>query len=199
MPFVSFEQQAISLLEQILKGVNDMTGEVERLRADVTQLTTVEQSAAALLAGLSQQIRDNLNDPTALAQIASDLESSTSDLAAAVTANTPAQAAPADTSGAASTDTGTATGTTSEPTSDSASSTSDAGSADTSTDTTSSDTAGTADVGDSTSTDTGSTDAGAADGGAAAGGVADPGALDPTVDAGPATDQAADHQADPPA
>jgi TolA-binding protein len=146
MPFVSFEQQAISLLEQILKGVNDMTGEVERLRADVMQLTTVEQSAAALLAGLSQQIRDNLNDPTALAQIASDLESSTSELAAAVTANTPAQAAPADTSGAAS------------------------------------------------------TDAGAADGGAAAGGnVADPGALDPTVDAGPATDQAADHQADPPA
>lgn len=64
------------------------------LRAQVEENTSIEASAVTLLGELAQLIRDNATDPEALAALAADLDSSGSDLAAAVAANTPLDTEP---------------------------------------------------------------------------------------------------------
>lgn len=195
-------------LAVILQEIQTMSASVDELKLKVASLVTVEQSAAALLASLSQQIRDNAEDPAALHALANDIDAATTDLAAAVTANTQAADEPAP----APVDTGTG----------------DAGGGDTtgSTDTGGGADTGSGDVGDvggTTGTDTGAGDAGAGDSsgtadagagdtsgdvgdatsgdpgdGSTSDAGAEPSALDPTVDQ-PAGDTATDHQSDPPA
>lgn len=77
------------LLHFILERINHMSAVTDRLTASVAALTTAEQSAVALLNQLSQLIRDNAEDPTALNKLADDIDADTAALAAAVTANTP--------------------------------------------------------------------------------------------------------------
>jgi DNA-binding GntR family transcriptional regulator len=60
------------------------------LQAQVAQTTTVEQSAITLIEGLAAQLAAAGTDPAALAKLQSDLASSATALAAAITANTPA-------------------------------------------------------------------------------------------------------------
>lgn len=77
----------------LLLGVIIMTG-LERLRGSVLALTTVTTSAVALLGGLAQEIRDNVDDPEVLDALADEIDSNVSQLSAAVTTNTAAEAEP---------------------------------------------------------------------------------------------------------
>lgn len=79
---------------QILKELKLMNDALERLKADVAEAKTIEQSAITLLNGLSQQIRDNVGDEDALNALADDLDAQNASLADAVAQNT---TAPADT------------------------------------------------------------------------------------------------------
>jgi hypothetical protein len=64
--------------------------ELDTLKASVAQTTTVEQSAIELLQGLSAQIASLKTDPAALQALSDSLSAKASELAAAITANTPA-------------------------------------------------------------------------------------------------------------
>lgn len=60
------------------------------LQAQVAKNTAVEESAVTLINGLAAQIKANSTDPVALEALANSLSGSAGDLAAAITANTPA-------------------------------------------------------------------------------------------------------------
>lgn len=80
-----------------------MSAQLERLTASVAQLKTVDESAAALLSNIAQQLRDAATDPAAINKLADDIDANNAALSAAVAANTPAAAAlPGDGSGAGS-------------------------------------------------------------------------------------------------
>lgn len=66
---------------------------LDALTAEVTRAKTVDDSAAALLAGLSALLLENANNPEAIQALAASLKSQSDDLAAAVSANTPAATA----------------------------------------------------------------------------------------------------------
>ena len=72
-----------------------MALDLSQLTAEVTRNRSVDGSAAALIRGITQRIQDaiaadDLQDSAALASLVADLTSSTDDLAAAVSENTPA-------------------------------------------------------------------------------------------------------------
>jgi hypothetical protein len=67
-----------------------MSAEVDRIRASVTQLTSVTQGAVTLLGQLAQRVRDLQSDPAALAALANEIDQRKAELAGAVQANTPA-------------------------------------------------------------------------------------------------------------
>jgi len=66
------------------------------LKQAVTDMTTVEKSAVTLIGGLAAQInalaQQDTVDPSDLQALADQLEADKADLAAAITANTPASA-----------------------------------------------------------------------------------------------------------
>jgi len=66
-----------------------MQAALDRLNASVARNSSVDDSAIALIEGLAQAIRDNVQDPAALNKIADDLDANSDKLAASVTANTP--------------------------------------------------------------------------------------------------------------
>ena len=78
---------SLSLLHE---RIDTMTPAMERITREVAETKTAVQSAVTLINGLAQQIRDNADDPVALNALADDLDQSQADIAAAVTANTPA-------------------------------------------------------------------------------------------------------------
>lgn len=80
---------AIAIILNTWKGMT-MSAVVERLTQSVTNLTSVTDSASALIASLAQEIRDNATDEAALRELADRLDSESAELSAAVTANTPA-------------------------------------------------------------------------------------------------------------
>jgi hypothetical protein len=103
--------QLLARLESLMTSIDDMKAtlqaKIDKLTADVAAESTVEQSAVALLQGLSasvgslkQQLADAIaagGDASVLQPIAdaadalaSSIESNTASLSAAVTANTPA-------------------------------------------------------------------------------------------------------------
>ena len=81
-------------LEALLKQGEIMAGEMKRLTDEVAETKTVMQSASTLLGKLSDLIRQNAGDPVALKALADDLDSEQAKLAAAITANTPADVPP---------------------------------------------------------------------------------------------------------
>ena len=68
--------------------------DLSSITAQVTQNTTVEQSAITLIQGMAAQITAAGTDPAALAALTSQLNSSATSLAAAVAATTVAGPAP---------------------------------------------------------------------------------------------------------
>jgi peptidoglycan hydrolase CwlO-like protein len=76
---------------ELLERIKAMTVQLEKLTAEVEENTSVTASAIALLDNLSDQIRELKDDPAALEALASRLVTSGNELAAAVTANTPAE------------------------------------------------------------------------------------------------------------
>jgi ABC-type transporter Mla MlaB component len=96
------------LLHQILQEIREMSGSlsgaIASLQASVTNLTTVDQSAVALLQGLNAQLAAALSQAAnlgatqeqlaALADLQHTIDTQTTNLAAAVQANTPAASGP---------------------------------------------------------------------------------------------------------
>jgi hypothetical protein len=82
----------IGLLQEILKGVHHMAGELDALKAAVAKDTDVDSSAIVLLQGLKAKLDAAIaaGDPAALTALSAQLGQNTDALAAAVTANTPA-------------------------------------------------------------------------------------------------------------
>lgn len=67
-----------------------MSAELDALTAEVAAVTTVEQSAIALINGLAAQLAAAGTDPAKLQALHDSLAASSTALAAAVAANTPA-------------------------------------------------------------------------------------------------------------
>ena len=72
-----------------------MSAELDRLTQEVSETKTVMQSAAVLLGGLSDRIRELKTDPAALTALADELDGQQAELSAAIAANTPAEEPPA--------------------------------------------------------------------------------------------------------
>lgn len=91
--FFSVRQRA--LVERIEKEVEKLMADLTSLKADVAAQSTVIQSAVTLLNGLSAQLAAAIasNDPTQLAALQASIEANTSQLSAAVAANTQGPAA----------------------------------------------------------------------------------------------------------
>ena len=84
-------------IDEILSIVRKLEKQGEIIMADLTVLTAqvkantdVEASTVALLNGLGAQIAQLKNDPVALQALSDQLKASSSSLADAITANTPA-------------------------------------------------------------------------------------------------------------
>lgn len=82
-------------LNTILKGEATIMADLSALTTQVAQNTSVEESAVTLINGLAAQIKAAGTDPAALAALVTQLQKSSSDLSAAITANTPAAPTPA--------------------------------------------------------------------------------------------------------
>lgn len=70
-----------------------MNSNMTHLQASVTAMNDTVDSAEALLAGLSQMLKDNAEDPAAINDIANQLDAKQAELAASLVANTPATGA----------------------------------------------------------------------------------------------------------
>ena len=68
-----------------------MSAQLDALQAQVEQNTNLEASAVTLIEGLAAQIAAAANDPVQIAALSAKLQTSATALAAAITANTPAQ------------------------------------------------------------------------------------------------------------
>ncbi len=87
-------ERDLSEIKSLLAGLKAqgvaMSKELDSLTDKVTETVTVEQSAIELLNGLSGQIAALKTDPAALQALSDSLAAKSSELAAAITANTPA-------------------------------------------------------------------------------------------------------------
>jgi phage shock protein A len=79
-----------SMVTALTEGAKAMASELDDLTAKVTENADVTQSAITLLNGLKEQLDAAGTDPAALAALSQALGSSSSALADAVAANTPA-------------------------------------------------------------------------------------------------------------
>lgn len=75
-------------LDRIERKVDNLMANLADLTAKVAELTTVEQSAIALINGLAQQLKDAVGDPAAIQGVIDSLEAGKQALANAVAANT---------------------------------------------------------------------------------------------------------------
>lgn len=80
----------LTALTALTQGANDMAANLDELTAEVERNTSVDQGAIALLEGLKAQLDAAGNDPAKLQALKDQLAASSDALAAAVTANTPA-------------------------------------------------------------------------------------------------------------
>lgn len=83
------EDAILSLLTKLMRKVDKMSAELDRLTAAVAAEKTADDSLIALVQGLAQQIRDNATDPAALTALADSLDADQAAIAAAVAENTP--------------------------------------------------------------------------------------------------------------
>jgi altronate dehydratase len=78
------------LLKELTQEQKKMAADLTVLKAQVQQNTDLEKSAITLIEGIAQQLADAKNDPAAVQGIIDELKASSSALAAAIAANTPA-------------------------------------------------------------------------------------------------------------
>lgn len=78
------------MIRVVIRKESHMAGELDTLEADVAALTTVAQSAEALLAGLKAKLDAAIasGDMSRVSAVSASIEANTSALAAAVSANT---------------------------------------------------------------------------------------------------------------
>lgn len=76
-------------LTRIEKGITEMSIITDRLTKDVEAQSTQIASMRVFVANLAQQIRDNVDDPPALAAVADNLEANTQTILDVINANTP--------------------------------------------------------------------------------------------------------------
>lgn len=67
-----------------------MSAALDKLTAEVAEMSSAVDSALSLIAGLAQQIRDLKDDPAKLEALAAELDAKQQEIASAVAANTPA-------------------------------------------------------------------------------------------------------------
>ena len=84
----------LDLLIRINRKVTKEMSDLSALTVEVQNNTSVDASAIMLLNGLSAQLAQIANDPVAVQALADELSSSSTALAAAVVANTPADVPP---------------------------------------------------------------------------------------------------------
>lgn len=90
LEIVQRDRQDVTALTREIRQLGvTMSAELDRLTAEVSESRTVMSSAIVLLEKLATLIRDNASNPEALNALADDLDSQQSELAEAVTANTP--------------------------------------------------------------------------------------------------------------
>jgi hypothetical protein len=94
---VRTDQLILDSLTQLNRRFDVMTTALENLQAAVAAEATVEASVVTLLTTLSADLQSAIasNNPAAIQAVADQIAANTATLAAAVTANTPAPAAPA--------------------------------------------------------------------------------------------------------
>lgn len=73
----------------ILWRLRKMSEALDRLESEVLETTDVVDSAITLIQGLAQQIRDAVDDPEKLNALADALDAKQTELAQAITDNTP--------------------------------------------------------------------------------------------------------------
>lgn len=78
-------------IKSILKNQTIMNEELVKLETEVGELTTVVDSAIALIEGISQQIKDAGIDKAKLTELTNSLDSQANKLAAKVAENTEAE------------------------------------------------------------------------------------------------------------
>lgn len=83
------ESRIKTLTAELERGFKLMSAQLDALTAQVHNIETVADSAITLLNGLSAQIAALKDDPAALQGLADELSAKSSELAAAVEANTP--------------------------------------------------------------------------------------------------------------
>jgi uncharacterized protein YoxC len=96
---VHIEEHVVNIeagLKLILRKVNTMASDLDRIETEVSEMSDAVASAVRLLGELSGMIRDNLNSPARLKKIADDLDAKQQELAEAILANTPAAEPPAE-------------------------------------------------------------------------------------------------------
>lgn len=100
MPLITIEHLHVHLHgvsdPRIMKELHKMAKTLDDVQADVNDERTVVDSAIALLNGLSDQLKATQGDPAKVQAIIDAIDAQKADLAAAITANTPA-APPVDT------------------------------------------------------------------------------------------------------
>lgn len=84
-----FLKPVMDMLGELIKGENKIMTDLTALTTQVAQNTAVEASAVTLIQGLAAQLAANATDPVAIAALATQLNTSATALAAAITANTP--------------------------------------------------------------------------------------------------------------
>jgi len=84
----------LATFTDLKKEIQDMSAEMTNLVAKVNSLKTADASIIALLNGIAQQIRDNVDDKAAMLQLANDVDGETAAVTAAINANTPPAAPP---------------------------------------------------------------------------------------------------------
>lgn len=68
--------------------------ELDRLRTEVAETTSVVQSAITLIKGLKAKLDAAIGDPQALKALSDELDAKTNELSAAIVENTPAEEEP---------------------------------------------------------------------------------------------------------
>ena len=86
MPFVNR-----SFLEGLLWRLDNMEASIRRLQEAVRQNTSATASAAEMLRGVAEQMRDAKDDPEQIEALATEIEANTQKLAEAQTAGTVAE------------------------------------------------------------------------------------------------------------
>ena len=91
-----FDDEVKKLLHQIIQKLTTMGQELDTLKTEVQETTTVIASAVTLIKGLKEKLDAAIasGDPAQLTALSQSLDTSQQELAAAIAANTPAESQP---------------------------------------------------------------------------------------------------------